>query len=79
MTGTIQLYMKRILYVVIVFALSRSAFAQLIPDDDILLAQDSLIYPVYDYDYIPDVTFDSIQQRITEIEKTTLNKWRNSF
>ena len=60
--------MKRVLYVLIVFALSRNAYAQLIPDDDILLVADSLIYPVYDYDYIPDVSYDSIQQKINSIE-----------
>jgi membrane-bound lytic murein transglycosylase D len=70
MTGKIQLYMKRILYVLIVLTLGPNAFSQLIPDDDLRLVQDSLIYPVYDYEYIPDVPYDSIQQRIAALEKT---------
>ncbi len=62
--------MRKILYVLLLFIICQKAFAQLVPDEDILLAQDSLIYPVYDYEYIPDVSYDTMAQKISELQKT---------
>jgi membrane-bound lytic murein transglycosylase D len=42
---------------------------QIISDDDILLIQDSLIYPVYNYEYIPDVSYSEIEEKIAGIQK----------
>ncbi len=61
--------MRKIIYLLILFIIGQKAYAQLIPDEDILLAQDSLIYPVYDYEYIPDVPYDTIAQKLSELQK----------
>ncbi|HLF34893.1 MAG TPA: transglycosylase SLT domain-containing protein [Cyclobacteriaceae bacterium] len=55
---------------------------QLIPNDDIVLNQDSLIYPVYDYEYIPDVSYDEMEGRLAELQNTiplTLNNRVKAF
>jgi membrane-bound lytic murein transglycosylase D len=62
--------MTRTFVIIVLLGIACStSHGQLISDDELLLIQDSLIYPVYNYEYIPDVSYSEMEENIAGIQR----------